>query len=216
MKKLVIFGIFGFIAAWALLWPQLARRREEARRSSMSSSLKVRAVDFSPNYDSPTWKRNAKLFERNKASAAALFAGATKVESFRLFPVERKELKRPFIPDFPSYGRPTTQNHDFAQRLGKIVLDPKSYVFPGRSIKSCYFEPGVAFRVWKNKEFSDTIICFGCNQLAVLENSTKVPISSIGGRLKGRFFVAGDFDVVRVQLLELAKEALPEMTRGNG
>ncbi len=81
--------------------------------------------------------------------------------------------------------------------------------YPGQSTTQCYIEPAVAFRVWKGQQFTDTVICFKCNQLAVLEHNETAPKRSIGGWLTGRFNVAGDF-IARPQLLALTKEAFPD------
>lgn len=97
----------------------------------------------------------------------------------------------------------------FARALGAIVLDPRSYRSPGRSVKSCYFVPTVAFRVCDRSQFVDVVVCLGCSQLAVLENDPKVPVRRIRGSLEGRFLVAGDFEALRPALLALAKRALP-------
>ena len=157
------------------------------------------------------WRRQAADFNRAKASAAALFAGADRVESFRLFPVNSPPEKPGgnLLGDVPWFGRSTRQGRSFAARVGALVLDPNSYLQPGHTVKKCYFDPGVGFRVWKGRQFADVVICFHCNELAVLENSPHVPEQTFGGRVIGRFAVGGDFDPVRPQLAALAKEALP-------
>ncbi|RYG62651.1 hypothetical protein EON80_22715 [bacterium] len=188
-----------------------AEANERKAMGRISSGIKMLdgKLMSTPDYNSTLWKENAKKFDKNKASAVALFAGATKVESFRLFTLT-KETPHPYISNFPSYGEATTQGPDFAKRLGKIVLDAKTYRAPGQSTKSCYIEPAVGFRVWKGKQYADTVICFDCDQLAVLENDPKIPMNSIGSALRGRFYVAGDFDVAHDKLVKLAKEALPD------
>ena len=71
----------------------------------------------------------------------------------------------------------------------------------------CYFEPGVAFRVWSGLKSVDVILCFHCDQLGVVENNPNVPERNIGGRLNARMNVLGDFNPAREQLLALTKEA---------
>jgi hypothetical protein len=95
--------------------------------------------------------------------------------------------------------------NEFSSRLGKVLLDPRSYLYPGQDGKSCIFMPGVAFRVWKDKAYVDVVICFSCNQLFVREQDHNVPLRSIGNT-RARFRVGGDFDPVRSQLVELCKQ----------
>lgn len=193
---LALVMVSGFMA-----WSSATRRMEDTHRAAAQRF----AVSI---YKSKEWQAHAKLFDKNKSSAAAIFAGATKVESFRLFGRDdEKPIGR--TKNFAYFATGTTQDNRFAARLAAIILDAKTYPWPGQSTKQCYFDPGVAFRVWKNAEFVDTIICFHCNQLAVLENNPKVPQSSIGSSLEGRFYVAGDFDFARPQLLALVKETFP-------
>ncbi len=206
-KKKLILGSLALVVVTGLVtWPIIARRVEHTKRA-------VGRQQFAASYyKSKEWQTRTKLFDKNKSSAAAIFAGATKVECFRLFP-SSKEKAIGKTKNFSYFAKGTTQDKQFAARLGAIILDAKTYSWPGQSMKLCYFEPGVAFRIWKNAEFVDTIICFHCSQLAVLENNPKVPQNGIGGSLQGRFYIAGDFDSARTQLVALAKEGFPTDTK---
>lgn len=179
---------------------------------SQTQNAAKRTAEFAAFQNSPSWRKQAKQFNKNKASAAALFAGADRVQVFRLFPQSGRQEKAQgtLLGNVPFYAKGKEQGAAFASRLGALVLAPKSYMLPGQSTSQCDIEPGVAFRVWRGKQFGDVIVCFECDQLAVLENNPKIPENTIGGWLTGRFVVAGGFNPIRPQLLALAKEALPD------
>ena len=182
-------------------------RTEAARRSQMAARLRKSEPRIAET-NSARWQKAAKAFEKNKAIAAAIFNGADKVEALRLFAVGSEKPLGQVADYVPFFSKHVAENKNFASRLGALVLDAKSYVLPGQSTTQCYFEPAVAFRVWKKQQFVDTVICFKCDQLAILERNNKAPERSIGGLLMGRFHVAGDF-VVHPQLLALTKAAFP-------
>ena len=212
--KLTILALFvaatGAVAA--VSYPILNRvqtnQRNAAQRLQFAANLQ-RAKPDEIRRDNPRWFAAAQTFDKNKATAAAIFNGADKVEALRLFPVGSEKPLGQVAPHVPFFAKHTVDNAQFAARLGNIVLDAKSYALPGQSTTQCTIEPGVAFRVWKKQQFTDTVICFQCNQLAVLEHNDKAPNRSIGSLLQGRFNVAGDF-LVRPQLLALTKTAFPD------
>ena len=179
---------------------------EQARRSASASEY--RNLSGAPLFSPQIHREATPDFNKNKKTAAAIFAGATRAEGFRL-KKNGSEAALGQINGFPYFAKSPIENKDFAARLGDFVLDSKSYVVPGRSVKSCYFEPSINFRVWKNEKFVDTMICFQCSQLAILERDPKVPMRQLGGALQGRFHVAGDF-VEQPPLLALAREVFPD------
>jgi len=204
-KKLIVGSLILVAVCGLVVWPVIVRLVEHQKYANGPQPFAV------SHHKSAEWQARAKLFDKNKLSATAIFAGATQVESFRLFP-DGQEKPIGKTKNFSYFAKGATQDKRFATRLGTLILDAKTYTWPGQSIKQCSFEPGIAFRIWKNAEFVDTIICFHCSQLAVLENNPKVPQRSIGGSLQGRFYVAGDFDSAHAQLVVLAKEAFPNDT----
>jgi hypothetical protein len=50
------------------------------------------------------------------------------------------------------------QGKAFAAKLARILRDEKTY---STTFAAC-FTPGVAFRVWKEKDCVDVIVCFKC------------------------------------------------------
>lgn len=194
MKKTpLIFGtLILVVLSGVVAYPIVARQLQNRRYSASAANNQTKFSLGTPDFQSKIWQTRAKTFDRNKASAHAVFAGATKVEAFRLFSnSSEKQIGK--INAFPYFSKSVIEK-DFSGRLSTLVLDAKSYPFPGDSTRQCYFKPGVNFRIWNKSKFIDTIICLSCNQLAVLENNPKVPENNMGGSLQGRFYVAGDFD----------------------
>lgn len=182
-------------------------QQNAARRSQFASKLQssnLAAIE----QNNPRWFAAAQAFDKDKANVAAIFNGADKVEALRLFPVGSEKPSGQVAPYVPFFAKHTVDDAQFAARLGHIVLDAKSYALPGQSTTQCYIESAIAFRVWKKQQFADTVICFKCDQLAVLEHNNSAPKRSIGSLLQGRFNVSGDF-IVRPQLLALTEEAFP-------
>lgn len=152
------------------------------------------------------WEKAASQFNAGKKTSAAIFDKATRVETFRLFPTSASDKPVGDVRGFATYWRGTT-GAGFARKLGAVLLRPDTYVLPGQSTTLCYFEPGVAYRVWSGTKFLDVVVCFHCNQLGVVENDPKVPERNIGGRLSARMNVLGNFNPARAELLSLTKEA---------
>ena len=182
-------------------------QKRQAQRAQFASKLR-NSTPAQIERDNPRWFAAAKEFDKNKATAAAIFAGADKVEALRLFPVSSEKPLGQVAEYVPFFSKHTIEDKQFASRLGALVLNAKSYALPGQSTTQCTIDPAVAFRVWNGQQFADTVICFKCDQLAVLEHNNKAPKRSIGSLLQGRFNVAGDF-IMRPQLLALTKTAFP-------
>ena len=206
----LIIAATGAVAAIAV--PILGRVQTNQAKEDRRSQLAAKRRDLTPAQfarDDTRWFAAAKEFDKNKIDVAAIFRGANKVEALRLFAVGSEKPLGQVVEHVAFFAKHTVTDTDFATRLGALVLNPKSYALPGQSTTQCYFEPAVAFRAWKHQQFADAVICFQCDQLAVLERNDKAPKRSIGGLLSGRFKIAGDF-VVRPQLLALVKTAFPD------
>ncbi len=85
------------------------------------------------------------------------------------------------------------QDKAFAGKLATILFDEKTYNF--EVAKGCEFDPGVAFRVWKDKASAIVLLCFACDELEIQQD-----------KHRGH----EDFDAKRGELLKLAKLALPD------
>ena len=124
--------------------------------------------------------------------------GATRVEVFRL----KDHLLSNYYPlakhkeaiDYA--GKP--QGKEFASRLSDVLLKPTTY---GIQNWAC-FSPGVAFRLWRNKQSATVLICFHCNNLLLLDDAAKASDK------KG--YTQGISSEGRAALVQLVKEVLPD------
>jgi len=154
------------------------------------------------------WQEKAARFDENMQNAKAIFAGADRVEGFRLF---TKTAEKPLGKSrgYEYYAKGSTLDGEYASRLGAIILDARSYNDPGRSARMCDFEPAAGLRVISGNRYIEALICFKCSVLMTFENNPDLPVPA-SGIVPGRHYEPGDFDHVRPQLLTLAKEAFPK------
>ena len=96
--------------------------------------------------------------ERLGEAMTGILNGATRVEAFRIAnkPAEKPEGKQ--VGGYPILSAAGEQGKDFARRLGSLVQDEKSLF----SAQARCFSPGVAFRLWKEKESVDVVVCYKC------------------------------------------------------
>jgi hypothetical protein len=131
----------------------------------------------------------------------AILASAGKVEVFRTDgeagPYDRKPRqdggKR--IGGFRVISQAPDQARPFAVKLAALLLDETNY---NNNYAKCYW-PGVAFRVWKDEEFADVLICFKCDNLYCGPATEEA-------KENASFYKSP----ARSQLARLAKEALPD------
>jgi hypothetical protein len=124
-----------------------------------------------------------------------LLQGATRVEAFRIAPAAAKpgEAK---IADYPIKATAKEPKEGFAKRLAAALLDEKALF---GTQKRCFL-PGVAFRLWKDKESVEVIVCFGCQNLRLIaRDADGKEVKRVSGA-----FGPGD------ALLKLAREAFPD------
>jgi hypothetical protein len=93
-------------------------------------------------------------------------------------------------------ARGKDQGQDFAAKLTDILTDDKTYM---STFAGCFW-PGVAFRVWKDEDSVDLIICFKCG------NFYLGPPTDKRGMENASF--AGSPN--RGHLVRLAKDAFPD------
>lgn len=136
---------------------------------------------------------------RETASAAVtdILKGATRVEVFRVSPQQTKDSKVQAIGGYPILSTGKEQDQAFARRLAEILLGNGVT----QNAKKCRLEPGVAYRLWKEKQAVEVLVCFKCDELWP---------HVVGTSNKGSFMEWQDFDPVRARLLALSKEAFPD------
>lgn len=130
-----------------------------------------------------------------------ILAGATRVEVFRLDGDNRSSVEKPAregdkrIGGFLVTAQGQNQGKAFAAKLADILSDRSTYAL---AFAGC-FSPGVAYRIWKDEESVEVLICFKCHNFycgppadSVQENASFVRSPREG-------------DLVR-----LAKEAFPD------
>jgi hypothetical protein len=133
----------------------------------------------------------------------AILAGATQVEVFRIDGKEEPSEEKPGqgverrISGFRVLSRGADQGQPFAAKLADILLDDATYTDTGAG---CYW-PGLAFRVWRDKDCVDVLICFLCHNLYCGPP-----------RDRGRATENGGFQgsPAESRLIRLAKEAFPD------
>jgi hypothetical protein len=160
----------------------------------------------------PGWAEAAERFDREKGPVAAVLLEADKVEPFRIEP--GVEMAGGIDSQKVLYkARPLDKK--LSAQLATSFLDPKSYLSPGWDAKLCAFQPRVALRFWKGKQFLDVLVCFDCTQLMVVERDPAVPLRSLGG-LEARFRVGGDFEPIEGDLKKVMAEIFaddPDLAR---
>lgn len=140
-------------------------------------------------------KVSDKLQKQLGNEALAVLDGATRVEVFRIKP--RKEAAKEQIAGYPITAPGKEQGKEFAAELASVLKDDKTWFGTGARC----FIPGVAFRVWKDKESVDVIICFGCS------NFHLVARDAAGKEVR---MTGGAFGPTNGPLLKLAKKAFPD------
>jgi hypothetical protein len=133
---------------------------------------------------------------------AAIFSGATKVEVFRIDGGKDSPDPTPTKPGDPTVGgyailaRGADQGPDFARELADVLDDGKTYT---DQFAKCFW-PGVAFRVWKDDECVDLIVCFYCHNFYLGPRTDHQVMETAS--------FSGSSNAAR--LVRLAKEAFPD------
>jgi hypothetical protein len=124
-----------------------------------------------------------------------VFAEATKVEVFRLDGKDSSgEGKR--LGGYLVTARGQDQGREFARKLLDILNDDKTYT---DEFAKCFW-PGVAFRVWKDQEVIEVLLCFLCDNFycGPPQKGLANENASFGGSPR------------RADLVRLAKAAFPD------
>jgi hypothetical protein len=133
----------------------------------------------------------------------AILSDADRVETFRLDDGGygdnvKQGTSGDVIADYPIKTQGKTLGSDFAAKLSRTVLDPRTFIGP--SDTSCEINPGVAFRAWRGQECVEVIICFHCQQMLITTRNAQ-------GRETHSAYT--QMISMRSEFLALAKEAFP-------
>ncbi len=98
------------------------------------------------------------------------------------------------IGDWPITSGPITVDAKTAAELTAVFSNPATYDWD--SAKGCEFDPGVAFRFTDESGSTDVLLCFSCDEMAVVRGGKR-----IGGE---------DTDSARQKLVAIAKRLFPQ------
>ena len=126
-----------------------------------------------------------------------ILKGATRVEAFRVDPKRSKKPQGKHVDGLTVLSTAKEQGTQFAKRLSELLQDEKSLL---SEQARCFF-PGVAFRLWKEKESVDVVVCYQCTGLRLIARD------GAGGELHR---TGGGFKANYDAWVKLAKEAFPD------
>jgi hypothetical protein len=174
----------------------LLRRQPERRLVSweVSNPISELAYSFGPN---PLQE----LFDHMGEEGIRLLREAERVDAFRVKPNNPDDWSTPSRPNIDGHeivSQGKTQNREFAQQLGSVILN-EANSFGGDMPKGCIWSPQSAFKVWRKAEAATILVCFECDSL-------QIQFQDVKGKVTGTVWL--DFDRNRDALLHLAQRAL--------
>jgi hypothetical protein len=142
---------------------------------------------------------SAKLKEKLGEKTVAILSGATRVEVFRIDKAQPKKEGDKEIGGIAITATGKEQGKELVSRLTPLLFNDRTF-FSDPKYK-CH-DPGVAYRLWKDKESVEVLLCFRCRNLSVTAKDAD-------GKVIHKAF--GNFeDAMFGPLAKVAKEALPE------
>ena len=128
----------------------------------------------------------------------ATLKAATRVETFRVDPGYGLGTNKTQIGGYGISSTGKEQGKEFASKLSAILLKPETYFF--EKAKRCMFQPGVAYRLWKDQDAVEVVVCFSCDEIEVFVKDGAGKITHYSGE---------DFDNARAGMVALARQAFP-------
>jgi hypothetical protein len=169
-------------------------------RTRLTALLGVLLVGTLPAVEQPAPEKPTTAAEYLRAPTVALLKEVTRVEVFRINPERSPEFPvETQIGGFPVTATGKEQGKEFATNLANLLLTDGTWTNPKAA--KC-FDPGVAYRLWKDKSHVDVLICFNCHNLQVTSYDAE------GKKLVEAF---GNMeDASYAGLLKLTKAAFPD------
>ncbi|HEX8834906.1 MAG TPA: hypothetical protein VF719_11930 [Abditibacteriaceae bacterium] len=158
---------------------------------SLFSCVPLKAIDSAE--EKPPAKSMVKLEKHLGKRVVTILTGATKVGAFRVDPKAQDDWAN---------GTPIELDKDSAIGMSAALLKDEAYAWEGNEPMRirCYFQPHIAYRFWKEKEYVSVLICFGCSQILFVADTP--------GDKDERFF--GVFGPeASPEIFRLSKEAFP-------
>lgn len=182
----LIVGVVGYGLPRAALWRERSQRQHQ--REVMLIPTGPLALD---------------------AATKAVFAGANRVETFRLadFHEEERLDRNPaeqaaldshlgWLDNHTILRVGVSQGKEFAANLNAALSQLNDFAL----MPSC-FDPGVGFRVWKGKAHTDLCVCFYCSGVEIITKDANH---------KEVFHKQTDLGRSRAAFLALARQAFPQ------
>ena len=137
------------------------------------------------------------------AKGTSILSNADRVETFRLDDGGygdhvKAGTSGDVIADYPITAQGKTQGRDFAAKLARTVLDPRTFLGPSDTI--CEINPGIAFRAWRGQECVEVIVCFHCQQMLITTRNAQ------GKETRSAYT---QMISMRAEFLALARQAFP-------
>jgi hypothetical protein len=124
----------------------------------------------------------------------AIVARSAKVEAFRVAPKDTREGDAWMAADYVDQSGPVTLSPDLASSVSAALTAPSSYYWHETATKACPTLYNVRLAFYRGSNRVDVYLCFGCNDLAVVE----------GGKERGK-----DFTEIRPTLLKAVRQLFP-------
>jgi hypothetical protein len=168
--------------------------------AGLAGLLLVLAVSLLSADEKPAGKEPSEKVKKHLGEATLkILHGATRVECFRIGgkPAEKAADPAKDIDGYPVVVTGKEQGKEFAAELAALLLEEKS-LFGGQA--RCFF-PGVGFRLWKEKESVDVIVCYLCTGLRIVARDPEGKVvKQTGGGFGGNW----------ASWVKLAQQAFPE------
>jgi hypothetical protein len=156
------------------------------------------AVTHAKDGEKPAAKEpREKVAETLGEQTIAILNGATKAEAFRIASSPSKNPEGKHVDGYPILSAAKEPAKDFAKQLSSLVQDERSLF----SEQARCFTPGVAFRLWKDKESVDVVVCYQCWGL-------RLTARDADGKVLHR--TGGGFKANHDAWVKLAKKAFPD------
>ena len=137
----------------------------------------------------PTAKVEEYLGER----VVSILMKTTRIEALRVDPKAQQEWSK---------GPAKEVDTDSTAKLVAVLLNEDTYRWEGDSPIGlrCIFEPGVAYRFWKDKEVVSVLVCFKCSEVKFVSDNPED---------KGDPFRRAIYAKLRPEIVQLTKQAFP-------
>jgi hypothetical protein len=124
----------------------------------------------------------------------SILSAPTKVEAFRVDPEARHDWAK---------GTAKVLGPDSPAALSAVLLNENTYRWEGDNPVGmrCVFQPGVAYRFWKDQEAVSVLVCFKCSEVAFETDNAEDKDRRIGRAIWAQ---------LRPEIVQLTKQIFPD------